>query len=51
MRVNAIGEPMKYNKERGFNDTSEHNRKRNNNNENVPFSEVLKREHSVLKQR
>jgi hypothetical protein len=42
MRINAIVEPMKYNEHGGFNDTSEHNKKQNNNNENVPFSEVLK---------
>ena len=43
MKINAIAEPTKYNAHRRFNDKSEHNRKQNNNNENVPFSEALKR--------
>lgn len=49
MRINTVAEPMKYNEHRGFNDTehrefndsSEHNRKQNNYNKNVSFSEVL----------
>lgn len=50
MRISAAAEPMKYNEHRGFNDTehrdfnnmSEHNGKENNE-ENIPFSEVLKK--------
>jgi hypothetical protein len=42
MRINAIVEPMKYNEHGRFDDTSEHSKKQNNTNENVPFSEVLK---------
>jgi anti-sigma28 factor (negative regulator of flagellin synthesis) len=43
VRINEVVGPMKYNEHRGFNDTSEHNKKQNNSNENVSFSEVLKR--------
>jgi len=56
MKINAAVEPMKYNEHRGFNDSEyrdfknmiEHNGKQNND-ENVSFSEILKQVKRVKK--